>query len=162
MPDPAPVWPPWGSRTRVQSGACSIGPDAQREQPSFAAPASCPNPYGLGAATTPRRQRFASRRGSLPERPRAPHPRPCTARLSHPPAEMAVTPLSALTATGVLLQGVFTQASGPVAPLPSSPNPFEPQAMAVPLLSRARLWYPPAEMAVTLLSPLTATGTSLL
>src|SRR2546422_9913419 len=61
-----------------------------------------------------------------------------------------MAPLSPLTVTGTLLPVVV--------PLPSSPSPLLPHALTVPSLSRARLWIPPAETAVTPLSPLTATG----
>ena len=82
--------------------------------------------------------------------------------LSTSPAEMAVTPLSPATAIGVLLQASPPQSSGPVfVPSPSCPSTLRPQAMTVPLLSRARPWPPPAEIAVTPLSPPIANGTSL-
>src|SRR5947209_7257685 len=77
---------------------------------------------------------------------------------------MTLTPRSPLTATGVLLQGLGgrPQASGPAfVPSPSCPFSLTPQALTEPLLSRARLWLAPAEMALTSLSPLTATPTLL-
>src|SRR6267143_90724 len=63
---------------------------------------------------------------------------------------MAVTPVSPLTCTGVLLLVHV--------PLPNCPLLFKPQAQTVPSLFSARLCqYPPA-MAVTPLSPPTCTG----
>src|SRR5438093_2885649 len=63
---------------------------------------------------------------------------------------MAVTPLSPLTSTGVLLV-VFV-------PLPNWPEVFHPQAQTVPSLFSARLCAWPPSIAVTPLSPLTSTG----
>jgi hypothetical protein len=66
------------------------------------------------------------------------------------PAEMAVTPVRPVTATGVdeLV----------VVPLPSSPWALYPQQSTVPFESSAQAEYSPAEMAVTLVGPRTATG----
>src|SRR5690349_4452672 len=63
---------------------------------------------------------------------------------------MAVTPLSPLTRTGVLL--------GVVLLLPNWPYSFDPQAQTVPSDFSARLSSSPAVMAVTPVSPLTCTG----
>ena len=49
-----------------------------------------------------------------------------------------------------------------VAPLPSWPQVPRPQASTVPEAPRARAWSAPAAMAVTLESPDTATGVSVL
>ena len=58
--------------------------------------------------------------------------------------------LRLLTCTGVLWVVVV--------PLPSWPLLLLPQAQTVPSLRRAREWYLPPEMLVTLLRPLTCTG----
>src|SRR3989442_8508323 len=75
----------------------------------------------------------------------------CSARvlLSLAPA-IAVTPLSPLTCTGVLLLVNV--------PLPNCPASFHPQAQTVPSLFSARLCSMPPAIAVTPLSPLTSTG----
>src|SRR5438128_1119789 len=70
-----------------------------------------------------------------------------------PSAEIAVTPVRPLTATGTSLLVVV--------PLPSEPAKLLPQALTVWLPSSARLKPPPAEIAVTPPSSLTATGVSL-
>src|SRR5437899_1281933 len=81
------------------------------------------------------------------------------ARLWHAPQATATTPESPATGTGVLLHELLPQVSGPVLlPLPSWPNSFSPHALTVPSARRARLCSAPAEIAVTPLSPLTATG----
>src|ERR1700716_4050224 len=54
------------------------------------------------------------------------------------------------TSTGVVLQVPSSQGSGPaLMPLPSSPRVLSPQALSVPLFSRARLKRVPAAMALT-------------
>src|SRR5947209_8842765 len=93
-------------------------------------------------------------------------PVPSSARLCAKPAEIAVTPVRPVTATGAVLQGCWIllnrQCSGPVdVPLPSCPTSFDPHALTVPLLSSARLKPPPAAIATTSLRPLTGTGMSL-
>ena len=67
---------------------------------------------------------------------------------------MAVTPVSPLTGTGVLLLVVV--------PSPSSPAPLLPQARTVPSDSNAYASLLPPAMAVTPVSPLTGTGVLLL
>src|SRR5271165_6077468 len=75
------------------------------------------------------------------------------------PAAMAVTLLNPGTTTGFVLQGMPHAVVGPVSlPRPRSPSKFDPQDQTVPVLSRASPKYPPAAMAVTLLSPATTTG----
>src|SRR5207249_1134607 len=69
-----------------------------------------------------------------------------------PPA-MATTPLSPLTATGVVLLMVV--------PSPNWPAVLFPQALTVPSASNTRLWVLPAAMATTPLSPLTVSGVAL-
>src|SRR5205823_15038102 len=61
--------------------------------------------------------------------------------------------------TGVRLQAIASlpHVSGP-APTPSSPSALLPQATTVPLCSRAMLCESAPEIAVTLLTPSTATG----
>src|SRR5579883_3332101 len=67
-----------------------------------------------------------------------------SARLKNPPTAMAVTvPPIPVTGTAVVF-GVLL-----VVPLPSSPNSLSPQAQTVPSEPSARLWEPPAAMAVT-------------
>ena len=75
-----------------------------------------------------------------------------SARLNAPPAEIAVTPVSPLTATGTLLDLVL--------PVPSCPLSLSPQAITVPFGISARLWLAPAAIALTPEMPVTATGTS--
>src|ERR1700687_5649096 len=71
--------------------------------------------------------------------------------LPAPTAVMVITE-GTLTATGVLLLVVV--------PLPSCPYWFEPQASAPPVEVNAKLWLPPAAMAVTVVpgARLTVTG----
>ncbi len=82
-------------------------------------------------------------------------PSSSSAKLYSLPAEIAFTPLRPLTGTGMLDMQLIAV---PLQPLPSSPDLLLPQAMTVPFSSNAKLWLWPAAMAVTLLSPLTATG----
>lgn len=75
-----------------------------------------------------------------------------TARLNCPPVAIAVTSLSPTTDNGSFLLIVV--------PSPNCPHSFQPKAFTEPLLSNARLFASPAEIAVTSLRSLTATGTS--
>src|ERR1035441_161927 len=90
-------------------------------------------------------------------------PSPSSAKLWISPDAMAVTPLSPVTGRGVVEQGCGSlfvlHSSGPLKPpSPNWPHSLSPQASTVPFSNRARLQKSPADVAVTPVSPLTATG----
>src|SRR5579864_4743410 len=76
-----------------------------------------------------------------------------SAKLWLPPAAMAATPVSALTATGVLLSVSV--------PLPNCPQALNPQAQTVPSPFNAKLCPAPPAMVATPESPLAWAGVSL-